>query len=94
MKIYSFLTMKGFKGLTEEILIEAPDQDFAEIVFEEMFPKKTLIDVKEFHHNPKWMKPLDCLGVIPFKHRELDGIDFTGITVDDVINALQKHKPA
>lgn len=87
MKIYSFLIMRGFKGTTDEILIESPDQDFAEIVFEEKFPKKvkSLIDIKEFSHK-SWMKPLDQLGIIPFPYPQLDGIDFTNITVRDVMD--------
>lgn len=61
MKLWEVSFLSGYHGMQDSVIVEAVDNEEAENVFQHHFPKKIgyVFDVKEFNHNPAWMKPLE-----------------------------------
>lgn len=92
--LYEISFSLGYHGVQDSVLVEATDVEWAEITFEKHFPKKVkyVFAVDEFQHIPLRHKPLEELTIYRNRYPQLEEIDWTGITIDDVMQAVDKAK--
>lgn len=88
--LYEISFSLGYRGAQDSEIVEASDVEWAELTFEHHFPKKVkfIFAVDEFHHVPIKHKPLEELTIYRNPYPQLEEIDWTGITMGDVVKAV------
>lgn len=89
IKYFEVNFLRGYRGTQDSVIVEASDEEWAEITFEHHFPKKMryVFEVKEFIHKA-WMKPLEEMEIYRNPYPQLEEIDFSKISLSDIECAM------